>query len=111
MTSLSQQSPGNTLVLDTRTVQSVVEHMNSDHAAACLSIVKAFSGYGNAVQAQLIDMNCEGLLFRIQTHSGHEAIIDQNIRIDFDKPLRTEIQIRGALIGLTRQARQKLADK
>ena len=85
--------------------------MNSDHTDACLNIARAFSENGDAVaHAQLINMDREGLVFRIQTHEGHESATNQNVRINFPKPLRTEMQIRGALVGLTRQALQKLAD-
>ena len=111
MKSSSNQTPGDSLPFDSETIQSVIEHMNSDHADACLSIVKAFSEHGfAAAQAQLIDMDREGLLFLILTHEGDESAINQNVRINFPKPLRTEAQIRGALVALTRQARQKLAD-
>lgn len=112
MPSSSDQPPDTSLHLNAETVQSVVEHMNSDHAEACLHIVKAFSEHGNAaVHAQLIDMDRAGLLFTIQTLPDHELASHQNVRINFPKSLRTEAQIRGALVGLTRQARQKLADQ
>lgn len=111
MKSSSNQTPGDALLIDSETVQSVIEHMNSDHADACLIIVRAFSEHGNAAaQAQLIDMDREGLLFLILTHEEHESASNENVRVKFPKPLRTEAQIRGALVALTRQARQKLAD-
>ena len=96
---------------DSGTVQSVVEHMNSDHADACLSIVRAFSEHGDAaLQTQLIGVDREGLLFEVRTHADNVSANNQNVRVNFPKPLRTEEQIRGALVGMTRQARQKLAD-
>lgn len=112
MTFSDNHPPADSLSLDSRTVRSVVEHMNRDHADACLAIARAFSEQGAAVlQAQLLDMNKEGLIFGIQTHDGHVNKTDQNVQVNFSKPLRTEAQIRGALVGLTRQARQKLADQ
>ena len=97
--------------MDAGTVRSVVEHMNSDHADACLAIVRAFSEHGVSVlQARLLDMDRQGLIFGIQVHDELGNTSDQNVRVNFPKPLRTDAQIRGALVGLTRQARQKLAD-
>lgn len=110
MTFSSIQIPEDSPPFDSDTVQSVVEHMNSDHADACLSIVRAFSEHGGAIQAQLVDMDREGLLFVIQNQKEIESTTNQNVRVNFPKPLRTEEQIRGALVGLTRQARQKLTD-
>ena len=111
MKSSSNQTRGDSLRFDSGTVQSVIEHMNSDHADACLIIVRAFSEHEHAAaQAQLIDMDREGLLFLILTHDEHDLAHNQNVRINFPKPLRTEAQIRGALVALTRQARKKLAD-
>ena len=110
MTSSSNQTPEDSLSMDSATVQSVVMHMNSEHTDACLTIVRAFSEFGDtATYAQLVDMDREGLIFRIQTHERHASASKQNVRINFPKSLRTESQIRGALVGLTRQARQKLA--
>lgn len=106
-----KQSPKSPLPLDPETNRSVVEHMNSDHADACLTIVRAFGGQADAViQAKLIDLDRQGLLFQIRTHAGHESANHESVRVDFLKPLRTEAQIRGALVGLTQQARRKLED-
>ncbi|ASJ75174.1 DUF2470 domain-containing protein [Granulosicoccus antarcticus] len=99
----------NKLILDSKTVQSVVEHMNSDHADACLCIVRAFSEHIGAIDSQLIDLDSTGLLFHVSTHTDGKVQSSQSVRIDFTKPLREETQIRGALVGLTRMARQKLA--
>ena len=111
MTTSSNQPPEDSLPFDSVTVKSVVEHMNSDHADACLNIVRAFSENGDAAaHAQLIDMDRKGLIFGVQTRESHGSTTHQNVRVNFSKPLRNETQIRGALVGLTRQARQKLAD-
>ena len=106
------QPPIDSLSLDAGTVRSVVEHMNSDHAEACLAIVRAFSEQGATVlRARLLDMDKEGLIFGIQIHDEPVNANDQTVRVNFSKPLRNEAQIRGALVGMTRQARQKLADQ
>lgn len=97
------------LMLDSKTVQSVVEHMNSDHADACLCIVRAFSEHIAAIDSQLIDLDGTGLLFSVSTHPDCEAQSYQSVKVEFIKPLREDAQIRGALVGLTRMARQKLA--
>lgn len=112
MANSDNHPPVDSLSLDSGTVRSVVEHMNCDHADACLAIVRAFSEQGSAViQAQLHDMDKQGLIFVIQVHDEQGNSGEQHVRVNFSKPLRTDAQIRGALVGMTRQARQKLADQ
>jgi putative heme iron utilization protein len=102
--------------LETATVRAVVEHMNDDHQDACLAIVQAFSDLTTAHSAKLIGLDSHGMQFLVQcepakpdepTRQGRPAA-PATITINFPKPLNRESQLRGVLVGMTRQARAKL---
>ena len=97
--------------LDPQTVESVIAHMNDDHADACLFIVMAFSPHTVAVQGRLIDLDDACMTFRIH----HPLPTDQSqpasliITVDFPEPLRDESKIRKVLVDMTRKARDIIA--
>ena len=97
--------------LDPHTVESVIAHMNDDHADACLCIVRAFSPHTQAVQARLIDLDDARMTFRI--HQPQDTDQSQSasriITVDFPEPLRDESQIRNVLVDMTRKARELIA--
>ena len=123
--------------LDPEFTRSVISHMNEDHADACLCMVKAFSDETRALSARLCNLDRNSLYFSVQTPAPATAATaataeqssiaananadvdvdaDSNVEveveviIDFPAPLRTEKQVRGALVGMTGQARKRLAD-
>lgn len=90
--------------------QSVVEHMNQDHADAVLAYAQAFGGRPDAHSAHLVAIDETGMDIQVQTDANAPANTERHvIRIDFDTPLDSAEQVRGALIKLARQARQQLS--
>lgn len=100
--------------LDPEFVESVITHMNKDHSDACLCIVKAFSTETTANEVLLHSLDRDSLYFKVisedETAADHPAPI-MEIRIDFPQPLRNELQVRNALIGMASQAREVLAQR
>ena len=90
---------------DANIVSSVIDHMNEDHRDACLAIVQAHLKNRSVAQATLVDLDHEALIFSLISVEGDA----QTIRIEFSKPLRSESQIRGILVGMTKQARHTVA--
>lgn len=95
------------------TVQSVVEHMNADHSDACLLMVRAFTDHRQAESAVLRIVDAQGLEFAVTPAQGQHTVTEEAaalmVRIDFPKPLSKESQLRGMLIGMTKQARERLS--
>jgi len=99
--------------LDPDFVQSVIAHMNSDHADACLCIVKAYSDQTSASHARLYDLDRNSLYFIVEsrdTDTDEQAPANIEIKVDFLKPLRDAHQVRGALVGMSKQARDILSN-
>lgn len=100
--------------LNEDTVRSVVEHMNADHADACLLMVRAFTEHRRAQSAIMRTVDAHGLELDITCPSEPNDAIAQGtvrVRVEFPKPLSKESQLRGMLVGLTKQAREKLAEQ
>lgn len=98
--------------LDPEFVQSVVAHMNEDHAESCLSIVRAFSNQTSASEAVLHDLDRQSLYFKVKSDVGSSsglAASTIDVKIKFPLPLRNERQVRNALIGMASQARDALS--
>lgn len=100
---------------DTATVRSVIDHMNSDHRDACVLIVRAFTAHHDAADALLKSLDSSGVEFEVSENpEPTDGLIPKLqkaiIRVEFLKPLREESQIRGALVGLTKLARQRVSN-
>jgi len=98
--------------LDPEFTRSVISHMNEDHADACLRIVRAFSDERSASSARLHKLDRHSLYFLVQNSTSAEtssASGSFEVRVDLPKPLRSEQQLRGAIVGLSSQARKILS--
>lgn len=94
---------------DAQTVDSVVQHMNAEHADACLAIVQAYSDKKEVQRAVLTGLTQEALAFAIYTKNDEAN--PQPVNVPFDAPLIEAAQIRTALVRKTKAARQLLASR
>ena len=84
-----------------------VEHMNADHAAACLDMVRWLAGVHDATAARVHSIDRHGLTFYADRPDGAPLA---TARIAFpDAPLASADAVRGAVVVLARRARA-LAD-
>ena len=87
--------------LDDNMINDVVQHMNEDHADACLAIVHALGGIPEASSARMTGMDATAVEFSA-TLSDNRFM---HIRVRFDKPITHARQIRGHLVSMTKRAR------
>ncbi len=93
-----------TEILDNGMIKDVVQHMNEDHADACLAIVQAQGKQPEATSAQMISMNTTAVEFSA-------LVADETrtpVRVLFDKPITDSRQVRGHLVSMTKRARDLL---
>lgn len=80
-------------------VAAVMKHMNSDHSADSLLIVKAFGGEPNATSATMSGMDGEAIEF--------DAIVNgssKKVRVAWSHPLTERAQIRPEVVRMYREA-------
>jgi len=78
--------------------------MNDDHADAVRLYVIAFSGLQEVDSAVLTNIDEQGLDIVCQVDSD-----ERQVRIDFETPVAAAEDIRGQLVSMVNQAREKLA--
>ena len=84
-------------------VDSIVGHMNQDHADAVLLYARAFGGCEKAVAARLQSLDAQGMTI-VCLEGGRQA----TCRVTFERPLTHVRQARGVLVELARRAREQL---
>lgn len=83
--------------------QAAIEHMNADHADACLDMTRWLAGIGDAVAARVHSIDRHGLTLYAEVPG---CAVLATARIAFpDGPLTTADAIRPAVVALTRRAR------
>lgn len=83
-------------------ISGVVEHMNDDHADACLVIAQTLGGKPAATTAIMASIDSLGVDFIVQLlNAGKE-----NVRVNFEKPVTRDAQMRGHLVAMTKRARK-----
>jgi heme iron utilization protein len=87
--------------------QAAVEHMNADHAAACLDMVRWLAGVHDATAARVHSIDRHGMTLYVDRPEGAPLA---TARIAFpDAPLASADAVRGAVVALAHGARA-LAD-
>ena len=84
-------------------INDVVQHMNEDHADACLVIVQTLGELPEASSATMTGMDTKAAEFSVVV-SGDRHI---HTRVMFDKPITHARQVRGHLVSMTKRARNK----
>ena len=91
----------NAEILDDTMIQGVVDHMNDDHRDACLVIVQQLGGRPDAIDATMLGMDEHSAVFSSLDTDGQV----EQVRVDFDKQITRDSQVRGHLVALTKKAR------
>ncbi|HSE96806.1 MAG TPA: DUF2470 domain-containing protein [Blastocatellia bacterium] len=82
-----------------RQVEPICEHMNRDHSDALILYASAFAG-ASAESARMIHIDSHGFDMVAVERGSH-----RHLRIDFASPVTTADDVREAMIGLVRRAR------
>lgn len=91
----------NQKIINADTIQSVVEHMNDDHADACLRIVQTLGDKPTALAASMTGMDESGVDFSARVSDSE----NQQVRVVFDKAVSEESQIRARIVALAKRAK------
>lgn len=80
----------------------MIEHLNADHADACVSIVRHLAGIGAAASANVTGVDRYGMTLDAfdEPYGAPIAIA----RVAFPEPLTSPDQVRAASVGLVRRA-------
>lgn len=78
--------------------------MNSDHAESLRDYAIAFAKIDWAESVQIISMTVTGIELVCQSASGKK----ESVYVEFSKPLKRPEQVRGALVAMAKDARQKI---
>jgi putative heme iron utilization protein len=80
----------------------ICKHMNDDHAEAVLLYAKAFGGVTEAIAAQMLKIDADGMDLQIQQEAATAPV-----RITFDHTLQDSEDAHQTLIAMVKQARAK----
>ncbi len=86
-------------------VNSIVSHMNEDHADAVALYLQAFAGVDGASDITLSAIDASGMdiSYRLDNQP-------QIARVAFDPPLAEADEVRSRLVTMVNQARKQLSD-
>ena len=76
--------------------------MNEDHSDAILLYAQAFGGVQNAVAAQMVSIDAEGMILTVKVDAA-----EQPVRVEFDHTLADAEDAHQTLIAMVKQARSK----
>ncbi|MBD3880339.1 DUF2470 domain-containing protein [Phormidium tenue FACHB-886] len=80
----------------------ICKHMNEDHADAVALYAKAFGGTANALAAQMLKIDPQGMDLLVQTEQ--ETL---PVRVTFDHALQDSEDAHHTLIEMVKQARKQ----
>lgn len=83
----------------------ICAHMNEDHSDAVVLYAKAFGSADDAIAAQLVKVDAQGMNLLVQTQ---EHTIP--VRIEFDHELQDSEDAHHTLIDMVKQARMALTN-
>lgn len=82
----------------------ILEHMNDDHADACLAYARALAGVADAARARMVGVDRYGFDLAVEAAEGARAV-----RLAFPAPVATSEEVREVLVAMVREARAKSA--
>ncbi len=82
----------------------MIDHLNADHADACLQIVRGLAGEPSALSATVTGVDRYGLTFDVWTTTNDSP--DVCARVAFPEPLESPHEVRAASVDLVRRADQ-----
>jgi len=97
---------------------AMIDHLNDDHADACVDIVRSLAGIDRAVSATVTGLDRYGITFDVVEAAGTEqpagaveppapndAVATVVARVAFTEPLHAPSDVRGATVALVGRAR------
>lgn len=78
----------------------ICKHMNDDHADAVLLYAKAYGSVADAIAAQMVSIDPEGMHLQVEREGGSDSV-----RVTFDHALQDSEDAHQTLITMVRQAR------
>ena len=97
------------LRFDAEFTASVIEHMNSDHAEACLLIVRELSAQSDALGVEMTDLDSVGMEFSVTSSVDKSQQTPIRVQIAYPTELRQTSQVRGMLVAMSKTARERAA--
>ncbi|MEM7099668.1 MAG: DUF2470 domain-containing protein [Pseudomonadota bacterium] len=85
----------------------IIEHMNDDHADACLLYVQHFGQLPHAIGAQMRTITSDAMTLAVRLEDSQSPSLD--IDIPFDESLLDIQHATRVLVQMVTQAREKLA--
>lgn len=82
----------------------ILEHMNDDHASACLAYARTLAGVADAREARMVAVDRYG--FDLEVTAAAEK---RTVRLAFPAPVATSTEVRRVLVAMVRDARAKSA--
>ncbi|MBE9178217.1 DUF2470 domain-containing protein [Oculatella sp. LEGE 06141] len=79
----------------------ICKHMNEDHADAVTLYAKAFGGVTEAIAAQMLQIDAQGMDLLVQSETATTPV-----RVAFDHTLQDSEDAHHTLIDMVKQARQ-----
>jgi putative heme iron utilization protein len=80
----------------------ILQHMNDDHADACLAYAQGLGGAPEATAARMVAVDRYGLELAVKGEP-------RSVRIAFPAPVSSPDEVRKAMVALVREARRALA--
>jgi putative heme iron utilization protein len=84
----------------------ICKHMNEDHADAIALYAKVFGGTADAIAAEMLKIDAQGMDLLVQT-DGQTDGQSKPIRINFDHTLADSEDAHQTLIAMVKQARAR----
>ena len=81
-----------------------VDHLNADHADACLAMARHLGGRPDATEVRVTALDRYGLDLAVTGHRG-----TGRVRLGFADPVATPGEVRAATVALARRAREREA--
>lgn len=85
----------------------VIEHMNVDHADALVAMVRAFADASEVGHVAMTALDRYGFEVELAAQASDEA---RTVRLAFERPLTTALEVRNAMVKLVKRARAQLGE-
>ncbi len=93
-------------VLSSEVSDRICKHMNEDHAEAIALYAKVFGGAADALAAQMLKIDAQGMDLLVQTE--RETV---PVRVAFDHELKDSEDAHHTLIDMVKQARKQASEE
>jgi putative heme iron utilization protein len=78
--------------------QTICDHMNQDHAEAVLGFVQQLADQKDALSAEMVGIDGDGMRFMARTPHG-----DERLMVPFQPPLNAPDEVRDRLVTMAKR--------